>query len=208
MTGSTLSQQSSAPASDSGHEELVLVLDFGSQTAQLIARRVRDQNVFCQIVRHDLSADRIRELNPQGLILSGGPASVYGEGAPGIDAGIFELGIPVLGICYGQQAMMQALGGSVAPSDEREFGRAEVSVQAASPLFDGVWQQGHDYLVWMSHGDRVTALAPGFEVIGTSGNAPFAAVANERAKQYGVQFHPEAILTEHGHQLLANFLAA
>ena len=185
----------------------ILILDFGSQVTQLIARRVREAGVYCEIwpyFRGEPAA--VRDFAPSGIILSGGPASVIESEAPQVPDGLFGLGLPVLGICYGQQAMMQALGGSVEPSDEREFGRAEVAVKAASPLFEGVWNQGSEYQVWMSHGDRVTALAPGFEVIGTSGNAPFAAVANEPAGQYGVQFHPEVVHTPDGARLLSNFV--
>ncbi len=203
MTGSTLSQQSSASASDSGHDELVLVLDFGSQTAQLIARRVRDQNVFCQIVRHDLTADRIRELNPQGLILSGGPASVYGEGAPGIDAGIFELGIPVLGICYGMQIACQSLGGKIIPADSREFGRSPCSTTATNTLFQGI---PDTFTAWMSHGDQVGELDGSFTSIASTETCPNAAVQHRDRPIYGIQFHPEVTHTDFGAQLLGNFV--
>jgi GMP synthase (glutamine-hydrolysing) len=185
----------------------ILILDFGSQVTQLIARRVREAGVYCEIwpyFRGEPNA--VREFDPAGLILSGGPASVVDSESPQVPDGLFDLGLPVLGICYGQQAMMQALGGSVEPSNEREFGRAELSVTAASALFDGVWAAGSQHQVWMSHGDRVTALAPGFAVVATSGNAPYAAVANESAKQYGVQFHPEVVHTPDGAKLLAAFV--
>ncbi len=185
----------------------ILILDFGSQVTQLIARRVREAGVYCEIwpyFRGEPGA--VTEFAPSGMILSGGPASVAEEGSPQVPDGLFGLGLPVLGICYGQQAMTQALGGTVESSKEQEFGRAEVSVQASSPLFDGVWQAGEQHLVWMSHGDRVTKLAPGFAVIGISGNAPFAAVSDEERKLYGVQFHPEVVHTPDGARLIANFI--
>jgi GMP synthase (glutamine-hydrolysing) len=185
----------------------ILILDFGSQVTQLIARRVREAGVYCEIwpyFRGEPSA--VKDFGAAGLILSGGPASVTEAEAPRIPDGVFDLNLPVLGICYGQQAMVQALGGEVTGGAEREFGRAEVSVKAASPLFEGVWQADHQYLVWMSHGDRVTRLADGFAVIGTSQHAPFAAIANEARHLYGVQFHPEVVHTPDGARLLANFV--
>ncbi|MCA8930318.1 MAG: glutamine-hydrolyzing GMP synthase, partial [Alphaproteobacteria bacterium] len=185
----------------------ILILDFGSQVTQLIARRVREAGVYCEIwpfFRGEPEA--IRAFDPAGLILSGGPASVTEAEAPQPPAGVFDLGLPVLGICYGQQAMMQALGGAVEPGDEREFGRAEVDVQTASPLFEHVWHPGERHTVWMSHGDRVNALAAGFRVIATSSGAPFAAIADEARRFYGVQFHPEVVHTPDGARLLSNFV--
>ncbi len=185
----------------------ILILDFGSQVTQLIARRVREAGVYCEIwpyFRGEPSA--IREFAPAGLILSGGPASVTQAEAPNVQADLFDLSLPVLGICYGQQTMTRALGGEVTGGAEREFGRAEVTVRAASPLFEGVWQPEQQYLVWMSHGDRVTRLAPGFEVIATSRHAPFAAIADETRRLYGVQFHPEVMHTPDGIRLLSNFV--
>ncbi|MBX3442601.1 MAG: glutamine-hydrolyzing GMP synthase [Planctomyces sp.] len=185
------------------HEERILVLDFGSQTAQLIARRVRDQNVFCQLVRHDLSVDRIRELNPRGLILSGGPASVYAPGAPLPDPGIFDLGLPILGICYGMQAACRAEGCEVLPSPSREFGFTPCRRVAADPLLEGL---PNEWTAWMSHGDHVQNLSAHFQVLATTSNCPNAAVRHLAKPIYGLQFHPEVTHTQHGEQLLANFV--
>lgn len=189
----------------SSTDERILVLDFGSQTAQLIARRVRDQNVFCQIVRHDLSAERIRHLQPRGLILSGGPASVYAPGAPTIDPGIFELGIPVLGICYGMQITCHTLGGRILPAHSREFGRAPCSQtsDSPSPLFQGIPQT---FTAWMSHGDQVEMLTGDFRSLASTSTCPNAAVQHHSRPIYGIQFHPEVTHTELGGQLLANFV--
>jgi len=188
-------------------KELILVMDFGSQTAQLIARRVRDQNVFCQVVRHDLSVDRIRELNPKGLILSGGPASVYGKGAPTIDPKILNLDIPILGICYGMQIACHVLGGKILPAHAREFGRAPITQVANSPeahsLFDGIQKT---FNAWMSHGDQVETLASDFEVIASTATCPNAAVRHKSRAIYGLQFHPEVTHTQFGSHLLANFV--
>ena len=206
MTGSAATK---TPTNTSvvAQDELVLVMDFGGQTAQLIARRVRDQNVFCQVVRHDLSADRIRALNPKGLILSGGPASVYGEGAPSIDPKILDLNIPVLGICYGMQIMCYALGSRILPADSREFGRAPCvqsgSGTAANPLFDGI---PPTFTAWMSHGDQVETLTGDFESIAATATCPNAAVRHKTRVMYGLLFHPEVTHTEFGGKLLANFV--
>ncbi len=182
--------------------ETVLVLDFGSQYAQLIARRVREQNVFCQIVRHDLPASRIAELAPRGLILSGGPASVYEKGAPHCDPAIFGLGIPVLGICYGMQLACHLLGGEVKPGTHREFGRAVVRVREAAGLFAGV---PAEMVVWMSHGDQVKA-ANGFVALAETDTCPVAAVRHESRPIFGLQFHPEVTHTPQGGAILRNFL--
>ncbi len=184
------------------NHELVLVIDFGSQFAQLIARRVRELNVFCQIVRADLSAERIRELNPKGIILSGGPASVYEEGAPQCDPGIFQLGIPVLGICYGMQLMCRALGGNVIGADHREYGRAELNTTVGDGLFADYPQTS---TVWMSHGDQV-AVSADFITLASTSTCPLAAVKHKQLPMYGLQFHPEVSHTPHGSILLANFL--
>ncbi len=203
-----LSQTASQPVSQSGlidasGEDLILVLDFGSQTAQLIARRVREQRVFCQLVRHDLSAERIKELNPKGLILSGGPASVYGEGAPQPDPAIFDLDIPILGICYGMQLACRSQGSEVQPGESREFGRTVCNVNDASGLFKNI---SDDFTVWMSHGDQVENLSEHFHSLAATGTCPHAAVKHHDRPLYGLQFHPEVTHTEHGGQLLANFV--
>lgn len=183
--------------------ESVLILDFGSQYGQLIARRVREQQVFCQIVRHDLPAQRIAELKPRGLILSGGPASVYEPKAPRCDPAIFDLGIPTLGICYGMHLGCQILGGQVKPATSREFGRTHVQIQEANGLFAGVPQ---DLVVWMSHGDQVERIQGDFETLARTETCPQAAVKHVKRPFYGVQFHPEVSHTAHGAQILHNFL--
>ncbi|QDT64822.1 glutamine-hydrolyzing GMP synthase [Calycomorphotria hydatis] len=185
-------------------EERVLVLDFGSQTAQLIARRVREQNVFCQLVRPDLSAERIRELSPKGLILSGGPASVYADGAPQPDPAIFDLDIPILGICYGMQLVCRALGSDVRPGTSREFGRTPVNIQDQSDLFHGI---PPTVTAWMSHGDQVEGLSAHFDPLAVSETCPAAAVRHKERPIYGLQFHPEVTHTEYGSKLLANFVS-
>jgi GMP synthase (glutamine-hydrolysing) len=184
-------------------DDVILVLDFGSQTAQLIARRVRDQNVFCQLVRHDLPADRIRELNPKGLILSGGPASVYGKKAPHPDPEIFELGIPILGICYGMQLLCQSQGCDVSPGDSREFGRTPCRVTDSSNLFHAM---PGDMTAWMSHGDQVKDADGLFETLARTDTCPHAAVKHKTKSMYGLQFHPEVTHTQQGGQLLSNFV--
>ena len=161
------------------HSQTIVILDFGSQTTQLIARRIREQKVYSEIHPYTLSLERLKELRPAGIILSGGPCSVPDEDAPKCDPDLFELGIPILGICYGEQTICAQLGGDVESSDHREFGRAMVDVVKANPLFDGVWAPGERHQVWMSHGDRVNAIPEGFEVIATSEGAPFAAIADE-----------------------------
>ena len=184
------------------HERL-LVLDFGSQYTQLIARRVRELNVYSEIFPFSASADEIKRLAPQGLILSGGPQSVYDEGAPQGDPKILELGIPVLGICYGMHWMCRALGGKVAASSKREYGHAEISPRRESAFLQGVADRVR---VWMSHGDRVEALPEGFQSIASSDNSPFAAVENPDKKMVGIQFHPEVSHTPQGKPMLRNFL--
>ena len=184
----------------------VLIVDFGSQVTQLIARRVRESGVYSEI--HPFNkVDKafLAAYAPKAVILSGGPASVTVAETPRADAAIFELGVPVLGICYGQQTMCAQLGGKVEPGDHREFGRAFVDVAEDCALFHGVWLKGGREQVWMSHGDRVTALPPGFKVVATSEGAPFAAIADETRHFYGVQFHPEVVHTPQGAQLLRNF---
>ena len=189
----------------------ILILDFGSQVAQLIARRVREQQVYCELHPFDVSETFIREFKPQGIILSGGPNSVYEAiewKAPQV---VFELGIPVLGICYGMQTMAQQLGGKVESSGKREFGFAEVRARSHSRLFNGIQDrtnpEGHGLLeVWMSHGDKVTELPPGFKVIGSSESCPVAAMADEERGFYAVQFHPEVTHTLKGKEMIARFV--
>lgn len=184
----------------------ILILDFGSQVTQLIARRLRESGVYCEIWPfNQASEERIRHFAPRGIILSGGPMSVTRKGSPRAPEVVFELGVPVLGICYGQQTMVQQLGGKVEGSDHQEFGRAYVNVKKHCRIFEGLWDEGGREQVWMSHGDRVTALPAGFEVVGTSEGAPYAAVANDEKRFYGVQFHPEVVHTPHGAALLKNF---
>jgi len=184
----------------------VLVIDFGSQVTQLIARRVREGGVYCEIVPFNKAEEALAAAPPKAIILSGGPASITDSSAPRAPARVFEMGVPVLGICYGQQAMVEQLGGRVEGSSKREFGRATLEVSGQSLLFDGVWALGACDDVWMSHGDRVTALPEGFRVIAQSGNAPFAVIADERRRFYGVMFHPEVVHTPRGAALLANFV--
>src|SRR3954465_6318053 len=184
----------------------ILIVDFGSQVTQLIARRVREEGVYCEIVPFNKAAEAFVPMKPRGVILSGGPASLTEDISPRAPQAIFEAGVPVLGICYGEQAMAQQLGGAVEGGHHREFGRAEIEVVRDAALFDGVWQKGGRYPVWMSHGDRVTRLPEGFEVIGISNNAPFAAIADEKRKFYAVQFHPEVMHTPNGAALLRNFV--
>src|SRR5918998_405854 len=184
----------------------ILIVDFGSQVTQLIARRVREEGVYSEIVPFQSAEQAFREMKPKGVILSGGPESVTNDTSPRAPQSVFDAGVPVLGICYGEQTMAAQLGGAVEAGHHREFGRAEVEVMVDTPLFEGVWRKGERYPVWMSHGDRVTRLPPGFEVIGVSDNAPFAAVAGPARRFYAVQFHPEVVHTPHGAALLRNFV--
>ncbi|MCX7887339.1 MAG: glutamine-hydrolyzing GMP synthase [Verrucomicrobiae bacterium] len=183
--------------------EQILILDFGSQYTQLIARRVRECQVFSQILRYDTTAARLAELKPSGIILSGGPCSVYAPKAPRCDAGIWRLGVPVLGICYGMQLLAHQLGGKVQRSDKREYGPAEIEIQKDTTLFR---EMGYRQQVWMSHGDKVTGLPPGFKAIAKSDNSPFAVIADEERRLYGLQFHPEVHHTPNGRQILSNFI--
>lgn len=186
--------------------DTILIIDFGSQVTQLIARRIREAGVYCEIHPFQSADAAFAKLKPKAVILSGGPASVTEAGSPRAPQTVFTAGIPVLGICYGQQTMAEQLGGKVESGHHREFGRAFVSVKTKSPLFEGVWDSGGEHQVWMSHGDRVTKLPDGFEVIATSPNAPLAAVADEARRFYAVQFHPEVVHTPDGAKLLANFV--
>tara|TARA_R110002072_G_scaffold49863_8_gene134981 strand:+ start:5165 stop:6712 length:1548 start_codon:yes stop_codon:yes gene_type:complete len=184
----------------------ILILDFGSQVTQLIARRVRESGVYCEIFPFNSDLQRIKDFAPKGIILSGGPASTTDIGSPRAPDLVFEMAVPILGICYGQQTMMLQLGGQVETSDHQEFGRAFLEVTRDCALFDGLWRQGEKHQVWMSHGDHVTALAPGFQVVATSEGAPFAAIAHATKPYYGVQFHPEVVHTPDGAKLIANFV--
>lgn len=185
-------------------ERPVLVLDFGAQYVQLIARRVRERHAFARIVRHDVTVERVRELNPLALILSGGPSSVYEAGAPKCDPALFDLGIPVLGICYGMQLVCEAMGGLVKPAPAREFGRAECTVTAADePLFHDV---PHATTVWMSHGDQVHDAGPDFIPLAVTSTCPLAAVKHKTRPLYGLQFHPEVNHTPYGALMIGNFL--
>ena len=184
---------------------MILILDFGSQYTQLIARRIREQGVYCEIHPCTLPLNEIKNLAPQGVILSGGPSSVLGEHSPKVELALFKLGLPILGICYGQQLMCQMLGGEVISSAHSEYGRTDLFIQRQNPLFHDL-HQWERQTVWMSHGDRVERLPHGFEVTATSPNAPFAAIYHPEKKLYGIQFHPEVTHTEHGTQMLRNFL--
>lgn len=188
------------------HPDTVLIIDFGSQVTQLIARRVREAGVYSEIVPFQLAEDAFQRIRPKAVILSGGPASTTDIGSPRAPQAVFEAGIPVLGICYGEQTMCEQLGGKVESGHHREFGRAFLQIEDDSALFEGVWPKGTRHQVWMSHGDRVTALPEGFRVVGTSTGAPYAAIADEKRKFYAVQFHPEVVHTPDGAKLLANFV--
>ncbi len=183
----------------------ILIIDFGSQVTQLIARRVREQGVYSDIVPFNNAEGAIDDPSIKGIILSGGPASVTEATTPRAPDGVYDKGVPVLGICYGEQTMCAQLGGDVEASDHREFGRAFVEIRDGCALFDGVWAPGERHQVWMSHGDRVNAIPEGFRVVAVSDNAPFAAIADDERGFYGVQFHPEVMHTPDGARLIANF---
>ena len=186
--------------------QAILILDFGSQVTQLIARRVREAGVYCEIVPFSAGDDAVAKLSPRGIILSGSPASLTDVAGPRIPQAVFDAGVPVLGICYGEQALCAQLGGAVTPSDHREFGRAYIEIVADNALFEGVWASGERHQVWMSHGDRIDAIPPGFTVVAKSDGARFAAIADDARRYYGVQFHPEVYHTPDGAKLLANFV--
>ena len=198
----TLEPDQAQPKQPPTAPETVLVLDFGSQYSQLIARRVREAKVYCELVPGTAPIEELRELNPRGLILSGGPASVYDPEAPHPDPGVYELGIPVLGICYGMQLMAEALGGTVEPSSKREFGLASVVVDDKASIFGRMPDR---MPVWMSHGDVISRPPPGFHVLAHSGNSPVAAMGDERGR-IGIQFHPEVVHTPLGKEIIRNFL--
>jgi GMP synthase (glutamine-hydrolysing) len=186
--------------------DTVLIIDFGSQVTQLIARRVREAGVYSEIAPFGKAEEAMARLRPKAIILSGGPASVLDKGAPLPPMSVYQAGVPVLGICYGEQAIAHQLGGKVEGEHHREFGRAFVEIKKPSALYDGIWKPGERHQVWMSHGDRVTRLPDGFEVVGLSENAPFAAIADEKRKIYATQFHLEVVHTPDGAKLLSNFV--
>jgi GMP synthase (glutamine-hydrolysing) len=185
------------------HEEAILIIDFGSQYTQLIARRVREANVYSEIYPHTITLAQISKLQPSGIILSGGPMSVYDEGAPHIDSGILKLNIPVVGICYGLQFISLSLGGKVEPADDREYGKALLRIKSESPIFENVKKES---VVWMSHGDYLDSPPEDFTVIASSDHSPVCAISNEKLKIYGLQFHPEVMHTEEGEKIIHNFL--
>ncbi len=193
------------------HQDSILIVDFGSQVTQLIARRVREAGVYSEIAPFSRAEEAFHRLKPSGIILSGSPASVPAPGSPRAPALLFESGLPILGICYGQQVMSAQLGGTVEPGGSEgerdgEFGRAFLTVTRDCALFEGLWQAGERHQVWMSHGDRVTDFAPGFEIVAVSDGAPFAVIADEARRYYGTQFHPEVAHTPDGAALIANFV--
>ena len=199
----TVAAQPTTPETRKSNSERILVLDFGSQFVQLIARRVREQNVYCEIVRHDITPEQIRDHNPTGLILSGGPSSVYDQGAPQCDPGIFDMGVPVLGICYGMHLACHHLGGKVESTNTREYGRATCEVSAPDELFKDFPTEAE---VWMSHGDQVQTVSQDFIPLAKTNTCPVAAVKHNRLPVYGIQFHPEVTHTPQGKTLLRNFL--
>ena len=184
----------------------ILILDFGSQVTQLIARRVREAGVYCEIHPFNRTEKQIRSFNPKGIILSGGPASVLDEGSPRAPQVVFDLGIPILAICYGQQSMCLQLGGAVEGGHDREFGKAVIDVNETSDLYSDFWPYGSKQQVWMSHGDRVSKLPQGFRVTATSDGAPFALIVDEKRRYFGTMFHPEVVHTLDGKHLLSNFV--
>lgn len=183
--------------------ERIAILDYGSQYTQLIARRIREQHVYSEIIRFDTPAAALRADPPKGIILSGGPNSVFAPDAPGIDPEIFSLGVPVLGVCYGMQLMAQTLGGEVVPGESREYGKTEIAAVPGNQLFAGLPERS---VVWMSHGDRVARIPDGFAVSATSANCPYAAIRDESRRFYAIQFHPEVVHTQYGREILGNFL--
>lgn len=188
------------------HHDSVLIIDFGSQVTQLIARRVREAGVYCEIAPYQSAEAAFTRLNPKAVIFSGGPGSVPQEGSPRAPQAVFDAGVPIMAICYGQQTLCHQLGGRVEGGHHREFGRADIEISKPSPLFEGIWDVDGKYPVWMSHGDRVTQLPEGFEVVATSPNAPYAIAVDEARKYYTTMFHPEVVHTPDGARLLSNFV--
>ena len=195
----------SAPTLASAHDK-ILIVDFGSQFTQLIARRVREEGVYSEIVPFQKAETAFREMKPKAVILSGGPASVLDANAPAAPMPILTAGVPLLGICYGEQAMARQLGGAVEAGHHREFGRATLEVTDHCALFDGVWQKGGRYDVWMSHGDRVTKLPDGFRAVARAAGSPISVIADDARKFYAMQFHPEVVHTPDGAKLIRNFV--
>jgi GMP synthase (glutamine-hydrolysing) len=200
-----MSAKPSASADPSPDSARILIIDFGGQYTQLIARRVREVGVYSEILPFDADAADIRAFGPAGIILSGGPESVSAANAPAVAEVVFELGVPILGICYGMQALAARFGGSVQGADHREFGYAEVELTGDDDLLAGLVGAGQTLKVWMSHGDRVEQLPPGFAAIAASKNAPLAGMADAARRYYGVQFHPEVTHTEHGLEIIRRF---
>jgi len=202
----TMLEPVAVPAGPNGHDTVV-VIDFGAQYSQLIARRVRECKVYCELWPYTTPVEALKRRGAKGVILSGGPASVYSDGAPSYPAEVFELGIPVLGICYGMQLMTKALGGDVRPAEKREFGKALLKVKSFDDLFKGLEHTREEGLAcWMSHGDRVESPPPGFETLASSENSPVAAMRSKDRRLYGVQFHPEVVHTPQGMDIFRNFL--
>ncbi|NOQ45104.1 MAG: glutamine-hydrolyzing GMP synthase, partial [Desulfobulbaceae bacterium] len=190
----------------STHSEKIIILDFGSQTTQLIARRIREQKVYSEIHPYTLDIEQLKEMNPTGIVLSGGPASVYDEDAPISDPVVLELGIPVLGICYGAQLIMHQMGGRVEKAEKREYGKADLNIEYTAGIFAGMETAPTHYQVWMSHGDRIEEVAPGFTVTASSAHSPLAALRHEEKPFVAVQFHPEVAHTLIGNDVLRNFI--
>jgi GMP synthase (glutamine-hydrolysing) len=203
----TAAQQApqSTPSVASAHDK-ILIVDFGSQVTQLIARRVREEGVYSEIVPFQKAEAAFKAMKPKAVILSGGPASVLDDNAPAAPLSILTAGVPVLGICYGEQTMAQQLGGTVEGGHHREFGRAAIEVTDDCTLFDGVWQKGGRYDVWMSHGDRVTKLPDGFRAVARAAGSPISVIADDKRKFYAMQFHPEVVHTPDGAKLIRNFV--
>jgi len=185
------------------HNETILILDFGSQYTQLIARRIRESKVYSEIHPHFFDIEKIKELNPKGIILSGGPMSIYDEGSPQINPELFDLNVPVLGICYGLQVISKEFNGSIVPADNREYGKASLNIVNPSRLLDGI---ENNSTVWMSHGDIIEKTPRGFEIVGNSENSPVCAISNEKENVFGLQFHPEVAHTKEGKKIIDNFL--
>src|SRR5579872_26809 len=202
---STPKPSESTPSVASAHDK-ILIVDFGSQVTQLIARRVREDGIYSEIVPFQKAEAAFRDMKPKAVILSGGPESVHEDGSPRAPQVIFDSKVPVLGICYGQMTLAAQLGGEVEGGHHREFGRADVEVKAPSQLLESTWNVGEKHPVWMSHGDRITRMPPGFVVAGTSANAPFAVIQDEKRKYYGLMFHPEVVHTPDGAKLIRNFV--